>query len=158
MRMLHPDYHVKRAQDIDLNLLKKKGIKLIIFDIDNTLALHNGKKPAEGILKWIKTVQKEGFLCCMVSNNKRKRVDEFNRFFDFYTIPRAMKPLRRAFLRAAKRMEVKPNEACVVGDQLFSDILGANCAKMTSILVDRLSDADEGGFIRFKRKIEKHFL
>ena len=158
MRMLHPDFHVKRVQNIDLNLLKEQGIKLIIFDIDNTLALHNGKEPAEGILQWIKTVNEQGFRCCMVSNNKRARVEEFNKLFEFYVIYLAMKPLRGAFLKATAQMGVNPSQSCVVGDQLFSDILGANWAGMVSVLVDRLSNADEGSFIRLKRKIERRFL
>lgn len=158
MHLVHPDYYVKRVQDIDLDFLLEKGIKLIIFDIDNTLASHNGREPAKGIKEWIDKIINRGFLCCLVSNNNKKRVCDFNKHFSFYTVHRAMKPLRRGFLKAAKHMNVKPHEACVVGDQIFSDILGANLAGMMSILVDRISNNGEGKFIHFKRWLEKYLL
>ncbi len=155
MSLVKPDLHFKRVTEINPDLFSEKNIKFIIFDIDNTLAEFNNPNLFEGVKEWICQVQSRGIECCLVSNNSKKRVEEFNRQLGFYTIARAAKPFSFMLRRALKKHGFKPCQACVIGDQIFSDIMAANLGGMLSILVDPLTDAYEGRFVALKRKLEK---
>ncbi|MDD4689285.1 MAG: YqeG family HAD IIIA-type phosphatase [Eubacteriales bacterium] len=158
MSILQPDLHFKNVTEINIDLFKEKNIKFIIFDIDNTLAEFNNPDLYDGVKAWLDSVLDAGFKCCLVSNNCRTRVEEFNKNLGFYTISRAAKPFSFMLKRALRKHGYKPENTCVIGDQIFSDIMAANLGGMLSILVDPLSDAYEGKFVEFKRKLEKFVI
>jgi len=153
MKRFIPKLYVNCIQDINIKMLKAQGIRVFILDIDNTLVPTSTKEPTKSVIDWIETVKSEDIKVCLVSNNSKKRVTGFNKNLSLYAIHRAFKPLKRGFQRVAKKYGVSEKEVCVVGDQIFTDIWGANRAKMMSILVLPLS-TDEGLGIRLKRYIE----
>ena len=87
-----PDTIVERVQDIDLEDLKKKGIKGLILDIDNTLVAQFTKDASEDAKSWIQKVKDMGFLTCILSNASEKRVERFNMDLGIPAIHRAYKP------------------------------------------------------------------
>lgn len=153
MKLLTPTDYVGSIYDIDLNNLKKIGIKVVVLDIDNTLVPTSTKSPTEQVSSWIKNAQSKGFEVVLASNNSQNRVQTFNKDLNLFAIHRAAKPLKYGFKKIREKYGVSNREICMVGDQLFTDILGANLSGIMSILVMPLTK-DEGAGIKFKRLIE----
>lgn len=156
LEKFYPDLFLDRVQDIDLRYLEHKGIKGLILDIDNTLVPH-GREADDKAVQWIEFVKSKGFKVCIVSNASHKRVIKFNERLKIAAIHRASKPGTRSFLKAVKLMGIKPGETAVVGDQVFTDIVGGRKAKMFTILVKPI-DKKEILFIKLKRIAERYIL
>lgn len=157
LKRFFPKNIVQKVQDIDLDELAEKGIKGLILDIDNTLVASHVKYADENVVKWIKKIQDCGFKACIVSNASKTRVVTFNENLKLFAIHRASKPGTGAFLKASSHMGLKPSEIAVVGDQIFTDVYGANRAGMYSILTTPIHPK-EFFLVKFKRLLEKHIL
>ena len=154
-RRLVPDYTYDSVYDIEYDVLKEKGIKALIFDIDNTLASYDTLKPDEKLKSLFKRLISMDFKIYFLSNNNQTRVTTFA---DGTEIPhrwRACKPLKIFIWRAMRQMKVTKAETALVGDQLFTDVLGANRMGVTSVLVQPVSLNNEDKFVAFKRRFEK---
>lgn len=143
--------------DIPLLELKKKGIKAIIFDLDNTIIAWNCKEVKTETILWMKTLKKYGFDCCIVSNNLTDRVGNIAKVLNVAYVSKGCKPLSVGFRNALNRFALKPSQVAVVGDQIFTDILGGNFLKLYTILVRPLS-AQEFLGTKVVRIIEKLIL
>lgn len=145
---------------IDLDLLKKKGIKALIFDLDNTLVEWGSPVAHAELVAWFNHLEEEGFRACLLSNNYPPRVQFFATALGIPAIHRAGKPRRRSFRAALELLGAAPSEAAVIGDQLFTDVFGGNRLGLHTILVPPLSRREFIG-TRLVRKIEalllKHF-
>lgn len=153
----YPDLYCDSIRHIDLDLLESKGIKGIILDIDNTLVPMHRKDADENATTWIAQLKSRGFKVCILSNAAEKRVLRFNKDIDVIAIHRAFKPAGKAFLKAAEALELEPENIAVVGDQIFTDILGGNKANMLTVLVKPI-DKKEILYVRLKRTPEKIVL
>lgn len=156
-KKLTPDLYVKSVFHIDLDDLHKRGIKAIITDLDNTLVAWDDPLPNEKLLGWLKGVQGSGFSVYIVSNNSKERVRKFAEAFGVPAISKATKPRRGAFRTACDELGVKPEEAAVVGDQIFTDVLGGNRLGLYTILVVPVSGKEFIG-TKFVRTIERFVL
>ncbi|WP_069649456.1 YqeG family HAD IIIA-type phosphatase [Caloranaerobacter ferrireducens] len=157
MSKLLPDLYVNTIFDIDLKTLKAKGIDSIIVDIDNTLVSWETEYASEEVVDWFKRIKELGFKCCIISNNTKDRVVKFNRNLEVYAIHRAVKPRKKPFLKAIKLMNTKPSKTVVIGDQIFTDILGGNRLGAYTILVVPISKK-EFFWTRIIRKLERRIL
>ena len=108
-------------------------------------------------IAWLKGVQAKGFSVYIVSNNSRDRVQKFARAFGVPAISKAVKPRRGAFRTACEAMGVKPQEAAIVGDQVFTDVLGGNRLGVYTILVAPVSGKEFVG-TKFMRMLERVVL
>lgn len=153
----YPDLKVDRVQDIDFNLLRSKRIKGVLLDIDNTLVPMHMKEADDNAVEWIEKLKAGGFKVCIVSNASNKRVIKFNERLKVFAFHRASKPGSRIFLKALRLMNIRPEEAAMVGDQIFTDIWGGNRLNMYTILVKPI-DEKEAFWIRAKRLPEKLVL
>lgn len=135
---LIPTYVAESAYNIDYKDFYSKGFRAIIFDIDNTLVLHD-RKANESAELFIYMLHRIGYKVSVLSNNNKDRVKDFCEAckIDYY-IENASKPSAKNFHKIAMMAGVKESEILCIGDQLFTDVWGANNAKMTSILVDPL--------------------
>ena len=156
-RYFTPDFVFSGIYDIDFDSLKKKNIKGLIFDIDNTLVSYRQEKPTKEVSVLMDRLKGEGFEICFISNNSRQRVDAFNSDFKFFSYPEAKKPSAKSIKLALSDMELNAKNAAFVGDQLFTDVMAAKRAKIMAILVDPIEPA-ETAFFKFKRFMEKPFL
>lgn len=156
-KLLIPDILLDSVHDIDIELLKKRNIKNIIIDIDNTLVSWDTKNPDEKVNALIDKICQNGFKVCILSNSTKKRVDEFNKDFKLPAIGKAMKPRRVSFLKALKLMDGEAKDTAMIGDQIFTDIFGGNRHGMLTILVTPIS-AKEFIWTKFVRQIEKKIL
>ncbi|WP_018923682.1 YqeG family HAD IIIA-type phosphatase [Salsuginibacillus kocurii] len=152
-----PNEHVTSIYDIDLQELKDNGYKAIITDLDNTLVEWDRPEATPEVMEWLQTLYQEGFKITVVSNNHETRVRTFSETAGLTFIHSAKKPSRRAFKKACQLMEVKEEEAVVVGDQLLTDVLGGNRGGFYTILVVPVASTD-GVFTKLNRKIERRVL
>jgi uncharacterized protein len=152
-----PDEHVKSILDIHPAELKKRGIKGIITDLDNTLVEWDRPNATPELIKWFEQIKEHKILVTIVSNNNELRVKEFSDPLQIPFIFQARKPLVRAFNKALSEMGIKKEEAVVIGDQLLTDVLGGNRSGFHTILVVPVAQTD--GFItKFNRFAERRIL
>jgi uncharacterized protein len=152
-----PDEHVKSILDIHPEDLKKRGIKGIITDLDNTLVEWDRPNATPELVKWFEQIKKHNILVTIVSNNNELRVKEFSDPLQIPFIFRARKPMVRAFYKALSEMGIKKEEAVVIGDQLLTDVLGGNRSGFHTILVVPVAQTD-GFFTKFNRFTERRIL
>jgi uncharacterized protein len=152
-----PDEHVKSILDIHPEDLKKRGIKGIITDLDNTLVEWDRPNATPELIKWFEQIKTHNILVTIVSNNNESRVKEFSDPLRIPFIFQARKPLVRAFNKALSQMGIKKEEAVVIGDQLLTDVLGGNRSGFHTILVVPVAQTD--GFItKFNRFAERRIM
>lgn len=156
MALFKPTGTLHRVTDITPELLGALGIRAIVLDVDNTMSTHGSQTPHTGVLEWTREISARGVELIVVSNNYKKRVAPFAAQFDLPYISFACKPSPFGYLRAKKLADVRAGECLVVGDQIFTDILGANLCGMPSVLLDPIA-RDPAMTVRFKRWLE-HFL
>ncbi len=155
--LFYPDLILDSIYHIELESLHKNQIKGLIIDIDNTLVAWDIKEADELSMQWIKRMKENGIRVCLVSNNTRDRVIKFNEQLQLFAVHSANKPTKRPFLKALKHLETHPSQTAVIGDQIFTDVWGANRLNMFSILVTPISPK-EFPLIRIKRFFEKKVL
>ena len=156
--ILRPKVYVNSVYNIDLIKLKKiKHIKGIIVDLDNTLVAWGKKEVSQKMINWVKEVKKLGLKICIVSNTNSKRVAEFAKIFNIPYHSKYFKPFSIAFNNGLKILDTKKAETVVIGDQIFTDILGGNRLKLLTILVVPIVKKDSiGTFLH--RNIEKNII
>jgi len=136
MRRLIPSLHVQSVYDIDLDALKARGVKAIITDLDNTLVRWDEPDATPELTKWLDHVRDEhGLAVCIVSNNNDQRVEMFAKPLNIPWIAKARKPKNEPFRRALDVLGTKREQTVVIGDQMFTDVLGGNRMGMYTILV-----------------------
>lgn len=135
IKYLCPDLYVHSIVDVDLALLKSKGYNTLLFDLDNTLVGWRAKAVPEAVLSWLRQATKLGFKMCIISNSLVRRVTRFSKSLGIPAIPKAVKPMKGPFLRALSLLSSKPEKTVVIGDQVFTDVLGGKRLGMLSILV-----------------------
>ena len=153
---LYPDAWVASTYHIPFEKLYKKGYRGVIFDIDNTLVPHGAPADAraEQLFQRLDAI---GFQYALISSNKGPRVEMFNKNIHAYTVCNAHKPMTENYLKAAFLMDVPKEKVLFVGDQIFTDILGARRAGIYSILVQPIHPKEEIQIV-LKRKLEKIVL
>ncbi|MDE6599887.1 MAG: YqeG family HAD IIIA-type phosphatase [Oscillospiraceae bacterium] len=160
MAIFRPTYALRSITEITPAALKKRGIKALILDVDNTLTTHNNPTPAEGIAEWVEGMKSVGIKLLIVSNNKAERVTPFAEILGLHFVPNGAKPLPKGFRQAIAELRaegIPKNRIAAVGDQIFTDILGANLAGIRSIFVYPIEFETSLPF-RFKRAVEKPLL
>lgn len=152
--LLKPKIKLNRVTNISVELLKKFGIKGLMLDVDNTLSTHHGQELTEGLLDWLEYMQNNDIKLILLSNSKENRVKPFAKKIGLNFISLALKPLPFGFFKAKKALGLKHKEMAIVGDQIFTDVLGGNLIGVKTILLTPIKLETSKGFI-FKRKLEK---
>lgn len=154
MSLFKPDYYVSSFQSIDIERLKKAGIRLLLCDIDNTLMAYNEKAPNQQVVSFIDTVQAQGIEVALCSNASKKRAQRFARDLHVSQVYYlSLKPLPFKFWRAMKEHGYSKRQIALLGDQLFTDMLGGHLAGIYTILTAPISHIDRGS-TKITRKFE----
>ena len=124
-RYFSPDDFIEKYEFIDVEYMNMHNKKVIISDLDNTLISWDSKKDTKELNKWLKKMKKAGFDIIVVSNNTEERVEEFCKKLNLQYVAGAKKPLTIGFKRALQKLNRKPEEAIILGDQVLTDVLGA---------------------------------
>lgn len=152
-----PNEFASSVFDITPEHLKSLGIKGVITDLDNTLVEWNRKDSTEELTEWINTLRNEGIQIIIASNNNQERVKRFAEPLGIPYIYRAKKPLGKGFREALMQLRLKRNEVAMIGDQMLTDMLGANRQKLYTILVRPVAQSD--GFVtKANRFLEKRIF
>jgi uncharacterized protein len=155
--MLDPDYYYRIVLDIDLAALSAAGIDTLLLDLDNTLLPRDSGVVPDDVRVWAVGLSTRGFKACLVSNNWHDRVLKVAEELGFDLVPKAVKPLPFAFMTALKRAGSTRRQAAIVGDQLFTDVLGGKITGIMTVLIAPMSSADLPHTL-FLRRIERVLL
>ena len=154
---LYPKLYLENVTKITEEILQENNIKGIILDVDNTLLYYNKQLLKDADI-WCKNLIEKGIKFCIVSNsNKREKVKMVAEMLGIPYISFAMKPLKRGLNKAKDIMNLPSENIAVVGDQIFTDVIGANRCGMFSILVKPLETKDIL-ITRIKRPVEEAIL
>lgn len=130
------------------------GVKCLLIDIDNTLSTDHGTELAAGLEEWLETMKSADIKLLILSNARGSRVLPFSQKIGLDFIALAMKPLPFCYLRGVKRAGAKRKNTAIVGDQIFTDILGGRLAGIKTVLLTPILPEDKLSF-RIRRKLEK---
>lgn len=133
-----PTKYATRISQIDPEELRARGVRGAICDLDNTLVGFRSLVPLEEDAAWVQRAHAAGVRVAVLTNNGTPWASKVAQDLGVPCIPRARKPLPGGFRRAMKVLELRADEVVVVGDQLFTDVLGAKLAGLEVILVDPL--------------------
>lgn len=152
-----PKFKLNVVTDIRPDFLIENGIKALILDVDNTLSTHHGQQLTNGLEEWISLMQQKNIKLTVLSNSKEKRVEPFAKKIGLDYISLGLKPLPFGYLRAIKKLNVKKSEAAIVGDQIFTDVLGGNLIGLKTILLTPILP-ENGWSFKLRRRMEKILL
>lgn len=154
---LYPNLYLNNLKEITIELLRKNNIKGLILDIDNTL-IDFDKKLLEGCEEWCDNLKAQGIKMCILSNtNKQYKVKKVADILNLEYLYFAHKPNKKGFKKARELLNLEPQNIAVVGDQIFTDVLGGNRSKMFTILTKPI-DTRDIWLTRLKRPFEKPIL
>ncbi len=156
-KILRPNIFLKSVYDLDINVLKSRNIKGIIIDIDNTLVAWETKNADAKVIALIDMIKGHGFNLCILSNATKKRVEEFNKELKLPAIYKALKPRKGSYIKAMNLMSTELSNTAVIGDQIFTDVLGGNRLGLFTILVSPVSPKEFAG-TKLVRCIERIVL
>ena len=140
--------------EIAPEFLRSLGVKALLLDVDNTIATYTSHEPVKGAVEWAKALEQAGFDLVIVSNNVEKRVSAFARRFGLPWISFAMKPFPFGYLKAKKKLGRRRKECAIIGDQIFTDVIGANLCGMKSVLLSPI-EPEDGISFRIRRYFER---
>lgn len=156
LERFYPKKMIDSTYEIPFAQYAGEGIRGVIFDIDNTLVPHNA--PADERAKALfQQLHNLGMKTCLLSNNKEPRVASFAKEVESFYIYKAGKPGIGGYERAMETMGTNRETTIFVGDQLFTDVYGANRAGLYSILVRPINPKEEIQIV-LKRYLEKPIL
>ena len=136
-----PKIIAKSLTDLSPELLRSRNIRLLMLDFDNTIVPYTTNAPTPEMTAWLERMNKlEDIQLCIVSNSHKDRVPTFCREYGLPCITHARKPSGKGIRECLRKYDIPASQAALVGDQIYTDTLGANCAGVTSILVDAISN------------------
>lgn len=143
MKFIYPKKYVPSINEIDFSQLYSDGYKGVLFDVDNTLVPFDCMDAPDELVAFIKGLEKMGYQVGLVSNNSTSRVAALNRKLNLEMMPNAMKPFTFRLKRILKEIDVAPEKAIFVGDQLFTDVWVGNTMGLYTVLVEPIQKKEQ---------------
>lgn len=151
--ILYPDGHFEKVEEITIKYLQDNKIKALILDVDNTLIDYQ-KHLEKSVIQWAKNLKEQGVKLYILSNtNQKEKVEKVAKALEIPYRNLAKKPFKTGFLKVQKELKEKAENIAVVGDQIFTDIIGGNRCRMFTILVEPINLKDFW-YTAWKRPIE----
>lgn len=157
LKVFKPNMYYKDIFSINYNKLQAMGIKCLLFDLDNTIEPIFIPLPDEKDIRFFNNLKTMGFKIIVMSNSKKERVGIFAKRLGVDYNSYSMKPFIKSYLKLMYKYKFKRDEIAAIGDQLVTDIYGANNLKIISILVDKISEVEENK-TKLNRFVEKIIL
>ena len=156
--MFKPHYILNEITDISVDFLNNNGISALLLDVDNTMSVaHANKTLRSGLTEWMEEMRQNGISLMILSNVKTPRAKLFAKSVGLDVIGMAAKPLPFGYLKAVKRLGIKRKNVAMVGDQIFTDVLGGKLAGVKTIWVTDITPEDKT-FFKIKRYFERIML
>lgn len=155
-RFFTPDHYYDSLDDIPSDFFEKNNITLVICDIDNTLATYDDEKPTEYTVRFIERMKKEGIVVELISNNGEDRVKSFSKDLCCDFVSDCKKPFcsTKPITKAIEKVDGKKENAMIIGDQIFTDVVAGRFASIRTLLVEPLGPTHLP-FFGVKRFFEK---
>lgn len=158
MRLLTPSLRIATIYDLPMNWLRERDVHAVITDLDNTLVPWRDYTMAEELSGWFKDLHKEGFRTVILTNARPSpTIRKMASKLETELVIGARKPVQRFFREALSKVDANAAETCVVGDQVFTDVLGGNLLGCHTVLVDRIGSREFIG-TKFMRVFERMIL
>ena len=154
MGLFTPETYVDSIFEITPAFMKARGLSALLVDIDDTLSAHGELTPSEEVIEWAGALKGAGYPLVAFSNNHEERVAPFAESLGIPFVFEAGKPLPGRYAEALKTIGFGKKQVAMVGDQIFTDMLGANLAGIRSVLV-LTEERSVYGFTRLKRVVER---
>lgn len=160
MALFKADFLADNIYEVSGEALARRGIKLLLADLDNTLVPYGVPLPHEKLFAWRDELHAYGITLFILSNNRHEsRPRIFAEGLDVPYIGHAAKPWKRSFLKAMEEMRVTKAQTAIIGDQIFTDVLGGNRAGVSTILVKPIRLAgNPGRYVRYAVEIPFRLL
>lgn len=155
LKLITPYVYFEGICEIDIKKLENEGVRTLLFDADNTITTWNCPDIDEKVLAWFRELAASGIRGCIISNNSAERLQGIADTFGLDFVAKARKPLPFGYKKAMTLMNSDKESTMMVGDQLFTDVLGANLAGIRAILLKPISTLHEFRGTRINRKLEK---
>ncbi|HHX27533.1 MAG: YqeG family HAD IIIA-type phosphatase [Bacillota bacterium] len=158
MRLFTPNLRLKTIYDLPLSWLKERHVRAILTDLDNTLVPWRDYRVADELAGWFRDLHDNGFRTVILTNARPSpTIQKMSEELETQLVVGARKPVQRFFRRALERVNASPAEACVIGDQVFTDVLGGNLIGCYTVLVERIGHREFFG-TRLMRVLERRVL
>lgn len=155
--LLCPDLYYPSIYNIDLEYLKSLKIRGLIIDLDNTILPHRIFIVSEELKSWFRNLKENRFKVCVISNNQAYKVKKISDKIEVPFIYNAIKPFTWSFRKATKILDLNKKQIAIIGDQMFTDILGGNLFGIFTILVKPMNP-HEHWWTRKLRMLERRLL
>ena len=154
-----PNYVYKTIYDIDFDTLYASGKRIILSDLDNTIAGYDELEASEKCIEWNKILKEQGFKIYLVSNNNDTRIKKFSiKFYIDGYLSKARKPFTKRLEKFLKENNIKKEEVISIGDQIVTDIVGFNSLGVDTILVKTINQKKQKWYTKINRSREKRIL
>ena len=130
-----PTIIVDKLTEVTPQMLQQRGIRFLMLDFDNTIVPYTTDTPTASMEQWLQMMLESDIGICVVSNSKRDRVVKFCKARGIPCITHSRKPFPKGILQCRDQFDLDLSQAALAGDQIYTDVLGANCAGVSSILV-----------------------
>lgn len=153
---LLPRFMTRRLTDLKPEFLKEQGIRLLMLDFDNTIVPYTTNVPSSRMDAWLRQMMTTDITLCVVSNSKKDRVVQFCQHYGIACVTHAKKPFSKGIKECLSRFHIAPEQAALVGDQIFTDTLGGNCTGVKTILVKAIDN--HNFWLKARHVLEKPFI
>ncbi len=154
-----PNYVYKTIYDIDFDTLYANGKKIILSDLDNTIAGYDELEASKKCIEWNKILKEQGFKIYLVSNNNDTRIKKFSiKFYIDGYLSKARKPFTKRLEKFLKENNINKEEVISIGDQIVTDIVGFNSLGVDTILVKTINQKKQKWYTKINRSREKRIL
>jgi len=157
-RLVVPDLRIEQIEELTGEQLAALGVRAVLVDVDCTLCRYQQEELPPGKADWVQNTLKGGYQVCLVSNGRSGRIARLAQKLQVPFVAGALKPFSFGCRRALRKLGLQPQEAAMVGDQLFADVLAARWIGMKTVLVRPIHPEDEPWFTRMKRPLERWVL
>ncbi len=143
MSLFEPDRYFSRISAIDIRVdLVAQGVAAVLLDVDNTIRSRADNSVPKDVRLWLEKLRAENIKACLLTNNFHANVFDLAKELDLPIVAKALKPLPKGYVRAAKLLGVNRRDTVMIGDQISTDIVGAHLVGMRAFLVCPLVEED----------------
>ncbi len=153
---LLPTVIVNTVTDLTPQMLQQKGIELLMLDFDNTIVPYTTNEPTETMAAWLRQMAESSIHICVVSNSKKDRVRIFCKAYGLDCITHAKKPFPKGIRACLAKYDLPASCCALAGDQIYTDVLGANCVGVHSILVKAIDN--HNFWLKARHVLEKPWI
>ena len=153
---LLPTIITNSITDLTPEMLKARGIQLLMLDFDNTIVPYTTNEPTDRMAKWLEMMTGSDLPICVVSNSKKDRVKIFCAKYGIDCITHAKKPFPKGIRECLAKFGLKPEQCALAGDQIYTDVLGARSCGLTAILVTAIDN--HNFWLKLRHVAEKPFI